>query len=225
MSHSSFITLCISHIIHSLQCYFDSTVSSGGQGWHCEAVGHDICSRESEALSICVSRRPTDPPKRWSCESLPTPLWSSKAFCAAATSIASWAAKCTFCLFFVTIRKIRQVHFRSSEGLDGLVLRVHCWALPSLPLWKVKVWPWAHEPTYMRHMQKTCVVSDARKWSCSKCPYDTGDIDSRVDRLGHCFVHSELLLRYQKHSTPMWSFQLKLRPIWRDMSFWCKVYL
>ena len=29
MSHSSFITLCISHIIHSLQCYVDST----GQFW------------------------------------------------------------------------------------------------------------------------------------------------------------------------------------------------
>ena len=108
MSHSSFITLCISHIIHSLQCCFDSTVSSGGQGWHCEAVGHDICSRESEALSICVSRRPTDPPKRC-CESLPTPLWSSKAFCAAATSIASWAEWILF--VFVTIR---QVHFRGS---------------------------------------------------------------------------------------------------------------
>lgn len=117
MSHSSFIPLCITHIIHSLQCYFDSTVSSGGQGWHCEAVGHDICSRESED-------QPTHPNGE---------------------VVNLCQHRCGHPRHFVLQQHQSHLGLQSGDrctsGLDGLVLRVHCWALPSLPLWKVKDGP------------------------------------------------------------------------------------
>lgn len=44
---------------------------------------------------------------------------------------------------------------RCTSGLDGLVLRVHCWALPSLPLWKVKVGPkWPNDRPTCRSAQR-----------------------------------------------------------------------
>ncbi len=160
--------------------------------------------------------RPTDQPEWWSCcESLQKTIVVIQGFlcCSNINRILGCKAHFSGCfgMFLLVFVRIRQVHF--------------IWSCAEGPLLGIAFLALVEGEGRNEWQRVTDLADTVCRLCCVRCQEVKLCQVLRRHRwhwflsrqVGKFFVYDELFLPYQKHSKTMRSFQLKFRPIWRDI--------